>query len=83
VVEAAQRANVPVTLNARPDLLHVWPILVPVLPEARQDLRRIAGFIRSTGRRDAAPTARAGVEHDALLGTADVADAARGELRGA
>lgn len=50
-VEArARAAGVPVTLLARPDLLHVWPIFVPVLPEAREDLQRIASFIRGTGR---------------------------------
>jgi acetyl esterase/lipase len=51
VADAAFKAHVPVTLNTRPDLVHVWPILVPVLPEAREDLRNIVGFIRSTERR--------------------------------
>ena len=31
----------------RPGLFHVWPIMVPLLPEARQDLKRIVGFIKS------------------------------------
>ncbi|MEZ4326169.1 MAG: alpha/beta hydrolase [Polyangiales bacterium] len=48
VAKAARRARVSVTLRARPDLLHVWPILVPVMPEAREDLARIVQFIRST-----------------------------------
>lgn len=50
-VEArAKEAGVPVTLFARPDTLHVWPIFVPVMPEARADLKRIANFIRAAGR---------------------------------
>lgn len=50
-VEArAKAAGVPVTLFSRQDTLHVWPIFVPVMPEAREDLKRIANFIRSAGR---------------------------------
>lgn len=50
-VEArARAAGVPVTLLSRPDLFHVWPIFAPMLPEARQDLPRIANFIRGAGR---------------------------------
>lgn len=50
-VEArARAAGVPVTLLSRPDLFHVWPIFTPLLPEARQDLPRIANFIRGAGR---------------------------------
>ncbi len=54
-VEAkALAAGVPVTLLSRPDLMHVWPIFAPLLPEAREDLTRIANFIRGAGRRRAA-----------------------------
>lgn len=50
-VEAkALAAGVPVTLLSRPDLMHVWPIFAPLLPEAREDLTRIANFIRGAGR---------------------------------
>lgn len=50
-VEArAKAAGVPVTLFSRQDVLHVWPIFVPVMPEAREDLKRIANFIRAAGR---------------------------------
>lgn len=50
-VEArALAADVPVTLLSRPDLFHVWPVFAPLLPEAREDLPRIANFIRSAGR---------------------------------
>lgn len=46
VVARAKKAGVPVTLLSRPDLLHVWPIFWPVLPEAREDLAQVAGFLR-------------------------------------
>ncbi|MES2919687.1 MAG: alpha/beta hydrolase [Pseudomonadota bacterium] len=50
-VEAkALAAGVPVTLLSRPDLFHVWPIFAPLLPEAREDLPRMANFIRGAGR---------------------------------
>lgn len=50
VAAKAQAAGVPVTLLARADLMHVWPIFVPVLPEAREDLQRVINFIRGAGR---------------------------------
>lgn len=50
VQAAAQRAGVATTLFSRPDVLHVWPIFVPLMPEAREDLGRIANFIRGAGR---------------------------------
>lgn len=50
-VEAkARAAGVPVTLLSRPDLFHVWPIFAPFLPEAREELPRMANFIRGAGR---------------------------------
>ena len=42
--ELASR-SVPVSLLARHDLLHVWPIFVPFLPEAREDLVKVVRFI--------------------------------------
>jgi acetyl esterase/lipase len=45
VVAQAERAGVPVELISRPDLLHVWPIFTPLVPEAREDFERIARFI--------------------------------------
>ena len=45
VADKARKAGVRVELIVRPDLLHVWPIFVPLMPEARQDLPRIADFI--------------------------------------
>jgi acetyl esterase/lipase len=50
VAAQARAAGVPVTLLSRPDVMHVWPIFVPVMPEAREDLGRIANFIRGVGR---------------------------------
>lgn len=46
VVACARKAGVPVSLLSRPDLLHVWPIFWPLLPEARTDVRRVVDFIR-------------------------------------
>ena len=46
----ALAAGVPVTLLSRPGLMHVWPIFVPLLPEAREDLQRVVNFIRGAGR---------------------------------
>lgn len=51
VADRARIAGVPVSMISRPDLLHVWPIFVPVLPEAREDLQKIIRFIRSPGSR--------------------------------
>ena len=45
VVAKARAAGVPVELISRTDLLHVWPIFVPAMPEAREDLDRIIRFI--------------------------------------
>jgi acetyl esterase/lipase len=50
VVSRARAAGVPVELISRPDLLHVWPIFVPLLPEAREDFSRVVRFISSHGR---------------------------------
>lgn len=49
VKKKAEEAGVPVTLFSRQDTLHVWPIFVPLMPEAREDLYRITNFIRATG----------------------------------
>lgn len=47
VVERARAAGVPVTFVARPGLLHVWPIFVPIMPEAREDLAKIIAFLQA------------------------------------
>lgn len=43
---AAQKAGVPVEWLERKGVFHVWPVMVPFVPEARQDLKRILAFIR-------------------------------------
>lgn len=48
VTAQARKAGVEVTLLARPDLLHVWPVFYPVLPEAREDAVKIINFVRAT-----------------------------------
>lgn len=47
VAAKARDAGVAVTFLTRPDLLHVWPIMVPVMPEARADLRKMVAFIHA------------------------------------
>ncbi|HEX6240538.1 MAG TPA: alpha/beta hydrolase [Polyangiales bacterium] len=50
VVERARAAGVPVELISRPDLVHVWPIFVPLMPEARADLAQIVRFVSTASR---------------------------------
>ncbi len=50
VAEKARAAGIEVAMLSRPDTLHVWPIFVPLMPEAREDLPKIARFIQSSGR---------------------------------
>lgn len=49
VREAAERAGVKVHWFERDGVFHVWPIMVPLLPEANADLKRIVAFIREPG----------------------------------
>ena len=46
VAEQARHAGVPVTLLSRQDMPHIWPIFL-LLPEARQDTRKIIRFMQS------------------------------------
>lgn len=46
----AEAVGVPVTWIARDGLFHVWPIILPWLPEAREDVRKVVQFIRSNAR---------------------------------
>lgn len=46
VVDRAREAGVLVELLSRPGMLHVWPIFVPYVPEARRDVGRIIDFVR-------------------------------------
>ncbi|PVY75807.1 acetyl esterase/lipase [Tamilnaduibacter salinus] len=43
---SAEKAGVPVEWLERSGLFHVWPIFVPFVPEANQDLKRIVQYIR-------------------------------------
>lgn len=50
VLTRALMAGVRAELLSREDLLHVWPIFVPLMPEANEDLARILTFIESQAR---------------------------------
>lgn len=47
VRRAAEQAGVRVEWIERPGVFHVWPIMVPFLPEANKDLKRVVAFIRA------------------------------------
>jgi acetyl esterase/lipase len=47
VADRAERAGVTVEVIQRPGVLHVWPMLHTVVPEARADLARIVAFLGS------------------------------------
>ncbi|MZR64212.1 alpha/beta hydrolase [Alcanivorax sp. DP30] len=49
VRKAAEQSGVEVEWLERGGLFHVWPIMVPFLPEARQDLKKVTAFIRRHG----------------------------------
>lgn len=42
----AEKAGIEVEWIERDGLFHVWPIMLPFLPEARQDCKRVLAFIR-------------------------------------
>lgn len=46
VAHRARQAGVPVTLRTRWNMPHVWPVFYSMLPEARQDVADIIGFMR-------------------------------------
>ncbi|MFO0695082.1 MAG: alpha/beta hydrolase [Polyangiales bacterium] len=46
VVSKAREAGVHVELVRRSGLLHVWPVFVPFVPEAREDVRKMIAFAR-------------------------------------
>jgi acetyl esterase/lipase len=47
VAERAERVGVTVDLIERSGVLHVWPMLHSVMPEAKVDLARIVAFLRN------------------------------------
>jgi len=46
LVEKAESAGVDVTLEQWDEMIHVWPISAPVLPEGQQAIDRIGEFVR-------------------------------------
>ena len=46
LVEKAESAGVDVTLEQWDEMIHVWPIYAPVLPEGQQAIDRIGEFVR-------------------------------------
>lgn len=46
VAARAQEAGVEVTFISREGLLHVWPVFYPLIPEAREDIKRTIRFIQ-------------------------------------
>ena len=46
LVEKAESAGVDVTLERWDEMIHVWPIYAPVLPEGQQAIDRIGEFVR-------------------------------------
>ncbi|MGB2246136.1 MAG: alpha/beta hydrolase [Alcanivorax sediminis] len=49
VREAAEKSGVKVEWLERGGVFHVWPVMTPFLPEARQDIRKISAFIQRHG----------------------------------
>ncbi|MDX1804594.1 MAG: alpha/beta hydrolase [Alcanivorax sp.] len=45
--QAAQKAGVKVEWLERSGVFHVWPIMVPFLPEARKDVKQVVDFIQA------------------------------------
>ncbi|EKF75978.1 lipase/esterase [Alcanivorax hongdengensis A-11-3] len=47
VRKSAEKAGVKVEWLERGGVFHVWPIMVPFLPEARKDVKRVVDFIQA------------------------------------
>jgi epsilon-lactone hydrolase len=47
LVERASIAGVDTTLEVWPEMIHVWQIFAPILPEGRQAIERIGQFVRT------------------------------------
>jgi monoterpene epsilon-lactone hydrolase len=46
VAEKAQAAGVPVNLEVWPEMLHIWQVLWPMLPEGADAVQKAAAFVR-------------------------------------
>lgn len=49
VRKAAEKSGVEVEWLERGGLFHVWPVMTPLLPEAREDLKKVVAFIKRHG----------------------------------
>jgi epsilon-lactone hydrolase len=47
IVERARAAGVEVSLEVWDDMIHVWQLFAPILPEGQQAIERIGAFIRA------------------------------------
>jgi monoterpene epsilon-lactone hydrolase len=50
VAEKAQAAGVDVTVDVYPEMIHIFQLFAPVLPEGQQAIERIGAFLRQVGR---------------------------------
>jgi acetyl esterase/lipase len=46
LADRAKAAGAEVTLEVWEDMIHIWPVFAPVLPEGQQAIERIGEFIR-------------------------------------
>ena len=46
VAEKAKAAGVPVNLEVWPEMLHIWQVLWPMLPEGADAVQKAAAFVR-------------------------------------
>lgn len=47
IVERARAAGVDATLDVEPDMIHVWPMIAPMIPRGRAAIERAAAFLRA------------------------------------
>jgi acetyl esterase/lipase len=50
VAEKAQAAGIDVTVDVYPEMIHIFQLFAPVLPEGQQAIERIGAFLRPVGR---------------------------------
>jgi len=43
----AEQEGIPVEMITRKNMPHVWPIMYPMIPEARKDMKRLVSFVQS------------------------------------
>jgi acetyl esterase/lipase len=47
IAERARAAGVEVSLEVWDDMIHVWQLFAPILPEGQQAIERIGAFVRA------------------------------------